>query len=216
MQRFKLFIPLFIFIILALFLLNGLERDPNAMPSALINRPVPEFSLPVLGDEESVVTQSVFKGQPALLNVWATWCISCRVEHPYLNYLSEQGIRIIGLNYKDDLTEANKWLSEKGGVKEISSINKVKAELLYRYIDESEFYFNNVASNVRSLMNVPFWLKDESLNSEFLEQAKAAGLMALKGHRMVDGMRASIYNAMPVEGVQKLVDFMQQFEKGMR
>jgi cytochrome c biogenesis protein CcmG/thiol:disulfide interchange protein DsbE len=114
MQRLKLFVPLFIFIILAVFLLNGLERDPNAMPSALIDRPVPEFSLPVLGDEESVVTQSVFQGQPALLNVWATWCISCRVEHAYLNYLSEQGIRIIGLNYKDDIAEANKWLSEKG------------------------------------------------------------------------------------------------------
>lgn len=117
MQRIKLFIPLFIFIILAVFLLNGLERDPNAMPSALINRPVPEFLLPVLvaeGGDARQVDQRVFQGQPSLLNVWATWCISCRVEHPYLNQLSQQGIRIIGLNYKDDSVEANKWLAEKG------------------------------------------------------------------------------------------------------
>lgn len=114
MQRLKLFIPLLIFIVLALFLFNGLERDPNAMPSALINRPVPEFSLPVLGDETALANPSIFKGQPALLNVWATWCIACRVEHPYLNQLSQQGIRIIGLNYKDDIAKANKWLSEHG------------------------------------------------------------------------------------------------------
>jgi cytochrome c biogenesis protein CcmG/thiol:disulfide interchange protein DsbE len=114
MARLKLFIPLFIFIVLALFLLNGLKRDPNAMPSALIDRPVPEFSLPQLGNEEQQVTQDIFKGQPSLLNVWATWCVACRVEHPYLNGLSKQGVRIVGLNYKDDIVEANRWLVEKG------------------------------------------------------------------------------------------------------
>ncbi|MDX2464946.1 MAG: DsbE family thiol:disulfide interchange protein [Porticoccus sp.] len=114
MPRLKLFIPLLIFIVLAVFLLSGLERDPNAMPSALINQPIPEFQLPVLGHETKRVDQQIFQGKPALLNVWATWCISCRVEHPYLNQLSAQGIRIIGLNYKDDKVEANKWLTEKG------------------------------------------------------------------------------------------------------
>lgn len=114
MARIKLFVPLLIFIVLAVFLLNGLERDPNAMPSALIDQPIPEFLLPVLGDENRQVDQQLFQGQPALLNVWATWCISCRVEHPYLNNLAQQGIRIIGLNYKDDVVEANKWLSDKG------------------------------------------------------------------------------------------------------
>ena len=114
MQRIKLFVPLLIFIVLAVFLLNGLERDPNAMPSALIDRPVPEFLLPVLGDSARQVDKTIFQGQPSLLNVWATWCISCRAEHPFLNKLSQQGIRIIGLNYKDDNTEANKWLVEKG------------------------------------------------------------------------------------------------------
>jgi len=119
MQRLKLFLPLLIFIVLAVFLLNGLERDPNAMPSALIDRPVPEFLLPVLGSYgegkgERQVDQTIFQGQAALLNVWATWCISCRAEHPFLNKLSQQGVRIVGLNYKDDNVEANKWLSEKG------------------------------------------------------------------------------------------------------
>jgi cytochrome c biogenesis protein CcmG, thiol:disulfide interchange protein DsbE len=114
MQRLKLFVPLIIFVVLAAFLFNGLERDPNAMPSALIDRPIPEFSLAVLGDETQQVDQRIFQGQPALLNVWATWCISCRVEHPYLNKLAKEGIRIIGLNYKDDIVEANKWLAEKG------------------------------------------------------------------------------------------------------
>ncbi|MDX2349789.1 MAG: DsbE family thiol:disulfide interchange protein [Porticoccus sp.] len=114
MARLKLFLPLIVFIVLALFLFNGLERDPNAMPSALIDRPIPDFSLAVLSDENKQVDQTIFQGKPALLNVWATWCVSCRVEHPYLNKLSEQGIRIIGLNYKDDIVAARQWLEEKG------------------------------------------------------------------------------------------------------
>ena len=106
-----------------------------------------------------------------------------------------------------------KWLKDLGGVKAIAKINQAKAELLYNAIDKSNFYLNNIEKNYRSKMNVPFWLKDESLNSLFLEEAESAGLTALKGHRIVGGMRASIYNAMPLEGVQALVDFMQQFEK---
>jgi len=106
-----------------------------------------------------------------------------------------------------------KWLKELGGVKAIAQVNKAKADLLYQAIDGSDFYQNNIAANYRSKMNVPFWLKDESLNEAFLKQAEQQGLMALKGHRIVGGMRASIYNAMPIEGVQALVDFMQKFEK---
>lgn len=93
------------------------------MPSALIDRPVPVFSLPVLGDEARQVDQLILQGQPTLLNVWATWCIACRVEHAYLNKLSGQGVRIIGLNYKDDLVEAKKWLAEKGDPYELSVID---------------------------------------------------------------------------------------------
>jgi phosphoserine aminotransferase len=103
------------------------------------------------------------------------------------------------------------WLKDLGGVKAIAKINQAKAELLYQAIDGSDFYQNNIDSQYRSKMNVPFWLTDESLNEQFLAQAKDAGLTALKGHRIVGGMRASIYNAMPLEGVQALVDFMASF-----
>jgi len=103
------------------------------------------------------------------------------------------------------------WLKEAGGVKEISKVNKQKADVLYGYIDNSDFYQNHIETKFRSLMNVPFWLTDESLNAEFLSQAEANGLMALKGHRNVGGMRASIYNAMPLAGIEALVAFMKDF-----
>ncbi|OUR61364.1 phosphoserine transaminase [Colwellia sp. 39_35_sub15_T18] len=109
-----------------------------------------------------------------------------------------------------------KWLKELGGVKAIAKINKEKADLLYQTIDSSNFYTNNIEQQYRSKMNIPFWLTDESLNEKFLIQAEQQGLTALKGHRIVGGMRASIYNAMPIEGVQALVDFMKKFEKGAR
>lgn len=104
------------------------------------------------------------------------------------------------------------WLLENGGVDAIEKVNKEKAALLYKAIDESNLYENRVAKENRSLMNVTFYLKDESLNDEFLAAAKERGLVALKGHRSVGGMRASIYNAMPIEGVQALTEFMKEFE----
>ena len=105
------------------------------------------------------------------------------------------------------------WLKDLGGVKAIAMVNKEKAELLYQAIDNSDLYVNNIAVQYRSKMNVPFWLKDETLNQQFLKESEQAGLTALKGHRIVGGMRASIYNAMPIEGVQALVNFMNEFEK---
>jgi phosphoserine aminotransferase len=105
------------------------------------------------------------------------------------------------------------WLKDLGGVKAIAKINQAKAALLYQAIDDSDFYQNIIDTEYRSKMNVPFWLKKDSLNEKFLVESEAAGLTALQGHRMVGGMRASIYNAMPFEGVQALVEFMQQFEK---
>lgn len=105
------------------------------------------------------------------------------------------------------------WLKELGGLDVMKSNNQKKAQYLYDYIDESDFYRNTIAVKNRSLMNVPFYLKDDNLNEAFLTQAKEQGLLALKGHRIVGGMRASIYNAMPFEGVKALVDFMQQFAK---
>jgi len=107
------------------------------------------------------------------------------------------------------------WLKDKGGVSAIAEINREKASLIYQFVDSSQFYTNNITAANRSLMNVPFWLTDESLNEAFLSQAKEQGLVALKGHRIVGGMRASIYNAMPIEGVIALVDFMKKFEQEM-
>jgi len=105
------------------------------------------------------------------------------------------------------------WLKDLGGLSVIQKINYTKAQTLYKAIDNSDFYSNPVSLKYRSWMNVPFLLADDSLNGLFLECSKEAGLLALKGHRSVGGMRASIYNAMPQEGVDVLVNFMHDFEK---
>lgn len=106
-----------------------------------------------------------------------------------------------------------KWIKRQGGVAAIEALNAAKAQALYSYLDSSSFYQSPVHAAVRSRMNAPFFLRDESLNSEFLAQADAAGLMQLKGHKSVGGMRASIYNAVPMQGVQALISFMQDFER---
>ena len=106
-----------------------------------------------------------------------------------------------------------KWLKKQGGLAAMAERNRAKAELLYGYIDGSGFYKNPVEKSARSWMNVPFTLPREELDAAFLKESQAAGLLALKGHRAVGGMRASIYNAMPIEGVRALVDFMKDFAK---
>jgi cytochrome c biogenesis protein CcmG/thiol:disulfide interchange protein DsbE len=111
--RLKLFIPLGLFLVLAVFLFRGLQLDPNAMPSALIDKPLPEFSLPVLGSEDIIDRDGVI-GEVALFNIWATWCVSCRVEHPYLQKLADQGVPVYGINYKDVDSEALVWLEQLG------------------------------------------------------------------------------------------------------
>jgi phosphoserine aminotransferase len=105
-----------------------------------------------------------------------------------------------------------KWIKARGGLAAMAEHNRVKAQVLYDFLDRSSFYSNPVARADRSLMNVPFRLKDESLDDAFLKGALARGMVQLKGHRSVGGMRASIYNAMPVDGVQALVDYMKEFE----
>ena len=106
-----------------------------------------------------------------------------------------------------------KWLQAQGGLPVMAERNEAKAQLLYAAIDRSGFYRNPVAHACRSWMNVPFTLRDPQLDEAFLAQARAAGLVNLEGHRSVGGMRASLYNAMPLEGVQALVAFMQEFER---
>ena len=95
----------------------------------------------------------------------------------------------------------------------IEKLNQEKADLLYNFLDQSSLYENRVTKEYRSRMNVTFFLKDENLNAEFLAQSNAAGLVALRGHKAAGGMRASIYNAMPIEGVKALVEFMRDFER---
>jgi phosphoserine aminotransferase len=106
-----------------------------------------------------------------------------------------------------------RWLKAQGGLAVVGARNRAKAQLLYRAIDESPFYANPVAVAARSWMNVPFTLAAPELDARFLNEARAAGLTNLEGHRSVGGMRASLYNAMPLEGVQALVGFMQEFAR---
>lgn len=105
-----------------------------------------------------------------------------------------------------------KWLKKMGGVAQMQKINEEKAAILYDYLDNSSMFRGTVVKEDRSLMNVPFVTDNDELNAKFIKEATAAGFVNLKGHRTVGGMRASIYNAMPVEGVKKLVEFMKDFE----
>ncbi|MFT4997361.1 MAG: cytochrome c biogenesis protein CcmG/thiol:disulfide interchange protein DsbE [Chitinophagales bacterium] len=112
MARLKLFIPLFIFALLAALLYSGLDGDPSELPTALAGKPVPAFELTALQGSR-ILTEKDLVGEVSLLNVWATWCISCRAEHPTFMRIAEE-IPIYGLNYKDDNAKAKKWLQELG------------------------------------------------------------------------------------------------------
>lgn len=127
-------------------------------------------------------------------------------QNSLLNTPSTFAIYMAGLVFE--------WLEAQGGVEVMGQVNRQKAEMVYGAIDGSGgFYRNQVATSARSLMNIPFQLADERLYEPFLEQAKAAGLLNLKGHKAVGGLRASLYNAVPLEGVRALVDFMAAFQK---
>ncbi len=104
-------LPLAIFLGLGVLLFSGLGKDPSHLPSALIDKPFPAFSLPDLHEEGRMLDASIVQGQPTLVNVWATWCAACRVEHPELMRIAqEEGVPIVGINYKDDSEEARAWL----------------------------------------------------------------------------------------------------------
>ena len=105
-----------------------------------------------------------------------------------------------------------KWLKKQGGLEAIKANNEKKAKILYDYLDSSKLFRGTVRKEDRSLMNVPFVIGDKEMEARFVKEAEANGLVSLKGHRTVGGMRASIYNAMPIEGVEKLVAFMKEFE----
>ncbi len=126
-------------------------------------------------------------------------------QHSMYNTPPTYAIYIAGLVFK--------WLKQQGGLAAIEQSNIVKARTLYDYFDQSDFYTLPVHPSVRSRMNVPFFLRNTSLDGVFLKGAQERGLMQLKGHKSVGGMRASIYNAMPLEGVQALIDYLKDFER---
>lgn len=114
----KRWLPLLVFIALGALFLAGIklsrERDPNAIPSPLIGKPIPAFTLPLMHEPDKTVSSSELIGQPFLLNVWASWCPECRVEHPLVEQLARSGVRVIGFNYKDDPSDAHRWLQQFG------------------------------------------------------------------------------------------------------
>lgn len=110
MRRLLLVLPLALFLAIAAMLYRGLFLDPATLPSALIGKPFPAFALPALDDPSRMLTREDIKGRPALVNVWATWCPSCRQEHPVLTSLAGQGVLIYGVNYKDSRDAAQRWL----------------------------------------------------------------------------------------------------------
>lgn len=117
-------LPLLLFVLLVGLFLRGMQIDPHELPSQIIGREVPSFSLPSLHDANVTVTPATLTGKPYLLNVWATWCPTCYVEHPYLLQLQQQGIRIIGINYKDDVEKAKSYLQRLGNPYEVVLIDE--------------------------------------------------------------------------------------------
>ncbi len=113
MKKIIYFLPIILFVILGIFLFRGIQLDPSEMPSALIDKAVPSFSLTDL-QSDKVITDRDLRGKVILINVWATWCVSCRMEHPYLLQLAKQGVDIVGLNYKDDDQKAKAWIQDLG------------------------------------------------------------------------------------------------------
>jgi cytochrome c biogenesis protein CcmG/thiol:disulfide interchange protein DsbE len=124
-NRMKLFLPIAFFVVMLGLLFHGLGRDPNQVPSALVNRPVPEFSKPDLFDESKSVTSEQLKGGIFIVNVWATWCPPCHVEHPYLVEISERekGVTFVGVNYKDDVAAAREFLEQRGNPFKLSLVD---------------------------------------------------------------------------------------------
>ena len=149
---------------------------------------------------EDLITEDVLEGTPTMLKY------KTHADNDSLyNTPPAYGIYICGKVFK--------WLKKQGGLAAMKEYNEKKAAVLYNFLDESKLFKGTVRKEDRSLMNVPFVTGDADLDAKFVKEATEAGFVNLKGHRTVGGMRASIYNAMPIEGVEKLVEFMKEFEK---
>ena len=149
---------------------------------------------------EDLITDDVLPGTPTMLK----WKTQADADSLY-NTPPCYNIYICGKVFK--------WIKKMGGLSAMKEHNEKKAKILYDFLDESKLFNGTVVKEDRSLMNVPFVTGDKELDAKFVEEATKAGFVNLKGHRTVGGMRASIYNAMPIEGVEKLVEFMKKFEK---
>ncbi len=149
---------------------------------------------------EDLISEDVLPGTPTML----TYKTHADADSLY-NTPPAYGIYICGKVFK--------WLKKQGGLAAMKERNERKAAILYDFLDQSKLFHGTVVPQDRSLMNVPFVTGDKELDAKFVKEAEAEGLVSLKGHRTVGGMRASIYNAMPQEGVEKLVEFMKKFEK---
>ncbi len=149
---------------------------------------------------KDLITDDVLEGTPTMLK-WKTQAD----KDSLFNTPPCWNIYVCGLVFK--------WLKKQGGLEAIKKHNEEKAKILYDFLDQSKLFKGTVEPEYRSLMNVPFVTGDKDLDAKFVAEAAEAGFVNLKGHRSVGGMRASIYNAMPIEGVQKLVEFMDKFEK---
>lgn len=152
---------------------------------------------------EDFITEDVLPGTPTMLRYKIH-----NDNHSLYNTPPAYGIYICGKVFQ--------WLKKRGGLEAMKEYNEKKAKILYDYLDQSRMFRGTVEKKDRSLMNVPFVTGDEALDALFIKEAKAAGFENLKGHRTVGGMRASIYNAMPIEGVEKLAAFMREFEEAHR
>ena len=149
---------------------------------------------------EDLITEDVLPGTPTMLK-WKTQADNDSLYNTPPCY----NIYICGKVFK--------WIKKMGGLQAMKEHNEKKAKILYDYLDESKLFKGTVRKDDRALVNVPFVTGNEELDAKFVKEAKAAGFENLKGHRTVGGMRASIYNAMPIEGVEKLVEFMKKFEQ---
>ena len=149
---------------------------------------------------EDLITEDVLPGTPTMMTYKTHMDAGSLYNTP-----NTYGIYICGKVFQ--------WLKKQGGLEAMKEYNEKKAKILYDYLDESSLFKATVVPKDRSLMNVPFVTGDKDLDARFVKEAAAAGLVNLKGHRTVGGMRASIYNAMPMEGVEALVTFMKKFEK---
>ncbi|RUO21728.1 3-phosphoserine/phosphohydroxythreonine transaminase [Aliidiomarina haloalkalitolerans] len=213
-----------------------LHYCPNETVDGIALHTVPDVSVPVVADMSSIIlAEPIDVSQFGLIyagaqkNIGPSGFAVVIVRNDLIAETCQDKVCTV-MNYKVQAADKSmyntpntfawylaaevfKWLKAEGGVEAMADLNQRKAALLYECIDNSSFYRNTVAIANRSRMNVPFQLRDDALDAVFLREAEAEGLMSLKGHRFVGGMRASMYNAMPFAGAQALVDFMTRFEK---